>query len=379
MVAAERSEEPAQAPQNYIRMDAARVAWVDNLKGLCILLVVMLHSVLGVENAAGEEGWMHIIVQITQPMRMPAFFAASGLFFMRSINAPTRRFIDGKVIHFVYFYALWLTIQFAVKSPQLVAENGVSGAFAQYLYAYIHPFGTLWFIYILPVFFVAARLTRAINTRVMFVVAVALQVLPIHTGILVVDEFATFYIWFFVGYAFSPVFFQIADYCQRNLLAVTLVSALLTVAVWFSTSYNVDLSVLKSWVEPHLAGDGLPLAHVPGMPLIFGFIGIFVLLSISVGLQHVKGAGIINWCGAHSIVIYLSFFFPMAVTRIVLLKIGIISDVGTMSLIVWIAAIVGPAILFWLVVKSGYGDFLFVRPSWARLPASPLRAGVSDA
>ena len=42
--------------------------------------------------------------------------------------------------------------------------------------------------------------------------------------------------------------------------------------------------------------------------------------------------------GANSIVIYLAFFLPMAATRIVLLKTGIITDLGTISLLVTVAA-----------------------------------------
>ena len=36
-----------------------RVDWVDYAKGFCIVMVVMMHSTLGVEQAAGHEGWMH--------------------------------------------------------------------------------------------------------------------------------------------------------------------------------------------------------------------------------------------------------------------------------------------------------------------------------
>ena len=39
--------------------DESRVAWVDYAKGFCIIMVVMMHSTLGVEKAADAEGWMH--------------------------------------------------------------------------------------------------------------------------------------------------------------------------------------------------------------------------------------------------------------------------------------------------------------------------------
>jgi uncharacterized membrane protein YcfT len=57
-----------------------RIGWVDHAKGICIIFVVMMHSVLGVEEAAGQMGWIHPVVQFAAPFRMPDFFMISGLF-----------------------------------------------------------------------------------------------------------------------------------------------------------------------------------------------------------------------------------------------------------------------------------------------------------
>ncbi len=37
----------------------ARVSWVDYAKGICIILVVLMHSTLGVEKAGGELSRLH--------------------------------------------------------------------------------------------------------------------------------------------------------------------------------------------------------------------------------------------------------------------------------------------------------------------------------
>ena len=44
---------------SWTRRRSSRVDWVDYAKGFCIVMVVMMHSTLGVEPAAGHEGWMH--------------------------------------------------------------------------------------------------------------------------------------------------------------------------------------------------------------------------------------------------------------------------------------------------------------------------------
>lgn len=84
----------------------------------------------------------------------------SGLFLRLVIDRPWRHYLDRKVVHFLYFYILWLTIQFAFKAPGIASEAGILGIVNAYLMAFIEPFGTLWFIYILPVFFIATRLLK---------------------------------------------------------------------------------------------------------------------------------------------------------------------------------------------------------------------------
>jgi uncharacterized membrane protein YcfT len=68
-----------------------------------------------------------------------------------------------------------------------------------------------------------------------------------------------------------------------------------------------------------------------------------------------------RFCGAHSIVIYLAFFLPMAATRTLLLKTGLIADIGTISLIVTIAGVVG-ALAIWKAALALHANFLFERP-----------------
>ena len=70
---------PATEPPAGVA-SGGRIDWVDYAKGICIVMVVMMHSVLGVEQAAGETGFMHAFVMFAQPFRMPDFFLISGLF-----------------------------------------------------------------------------------------------------------------------------------------------------------------------------------------------------------------------------------------------------------------------------------------------------------
>lgn len=76
-----------------------RVEWVDKARGLCIFLVVMMHTTLGIEKLTGDTGWMHAVVAFAQPFRMPDFFLISGLFLAATIDRPWRLYLDRKVVH----------------------------------------------------------------------------------------------------------------------------------------------------------------------------------------------------------------------------------------------------------------------------------------
>src|SRR6476469_1136984 len=118
-----------------------RVDWVDYAKGFCIVFVVMMHSTLGVGQAAGQEGWLHTVVAFAKPFRMPVFFLISGLFLAQVIDRDWRTYLDRKVVHFVYFYLLWTAIQFGLKAPGLMQANGVAGVAWLYLETFWEPFG----------------------------------------------------------------------------------------------------------------------------------------------------------------------------------------------------------------------------------------------
>jgi len=329
-------------------MAVQRVDWVDTAKGICIIFVVMMHSVLGVEAAAGETGWMHAVIAFAAPFRMPDFFLISGLFLSNVITRDWRLYLDRKVVHFAYFYVLWLTIQFAVKAPVFAGEMGTRGAFEFYLLSFIEPFGTLWFIYMLPVFFVVTKLAhdKGVPWQLVLGIGALLQIAPIHTGWLLVDEFAGRFVFFYSGYVFAPRIFRLAGWARERI--------------------GVSLACLSIW---GLVNGGLVYLGWAGLPviaLVLGAAGAGAIILTSALIVNWGHLGFLRHFGANSIVIYLAFFIPMDVTRVILLKLGIL-DIGTTSLIVTLVASVSPMILFWLIGKTNIGWFLFRRPHWAYL------------
>jgi len=344
-----------------------RVDWVDHAKGFCIIFVVMMHATLGVEKAAGAEGWMHALVQFAKPFRMPDFFMVSGLFLGLVIARPWLRFLDRRVVHFLYFYVLWMTIQFAFKAPGWMAEGmGPAGVAGEWLYAFVQPFGTLWFIYLLPLFAVVTRLLRPVPWWLTLGVAALLEILPIHTGWMVIDEFAARYVYFVAGYLFATRIFELADWARANRGPALGLLAAWALANGVATFAPASL-FLSSADLASLGPDTQFVSDLPLVSLALGAAGAVAVVLMTALLSTLRAMDFLAWLGRHSIVVYLAFFLPMAVSRAVLLKFAPFLDIGTVSLLVTAAGVCGPVVLHFLVKWTGRGTFLFERPLWARI------------
>jgi uncharacterized membrane protein YcfT len=333
--------------------NAERVVWVDYAKGFCIIMVVMMHSTLGVGFAAGREGWLHAVVEFAKPFRMPDFFLISGLFLARVIDRDWRTYLDRKVVHFAYFYVLWVTIQFVLKAPAFAAEHGFAGVLKLYLEAFVEPFGTLWFIYLLPIFFVVAKLAQRVPVVLVWLIAAALESARVQTGWTVIDEFAARFVYFYSGYILAPHIFALAAGVQRR------------------PALGVLGLVAWSAVNGVLVFAGL--AGLPLVSLALGMVGAGAVVALAALWARGDAFPPLRYCGERSIVIYLAFFLPMAASRAVLLKSGAMTDIGTVSLLVTASGIIGALLLYWSVRNSRL-NFLFERPE--RFWIAPRRRAV---
>ncbi|MCW4353796.1 acyltransferase family protein [Hoyosella sp. YIM 151337] len=164
-------------PAPVTKVASARVDWVDLAKGLTITLVVLLHAVgMLVRKDLTPEFWRDINAFL-QPIRMPLFFAASGLFAQGMIAMTWQRMLRSRVAHLFYLYMVWLLVFFAVHNvlPAEVRHGGYAKFEAVIRGTYL-PSSALWFIYGLAVFAIVAKLISRLPVSVQFGLAVALSV-----------------------------------------------------------------------------------------------------------------------------------------------------------------------------------------------------------
>jgi uncharacterized membrane protein YcfT len=325
-----------------------RIDWVDYAKGICIILVVFMHANGGVEKLLGAETSFNGFIEWAKPFRMPDFFLISGLFLASRIDQPWRRYFDAKVVHFAYFYFLWMAIQHVFKDV-LRGETDTSGL-SHYASGLIQPFGTLWFIYLLAVFFVVVKTTRRVSPLFMFAFSAWLEMLPLETGSILIDEFAGRFVYFYTGYWMARQVFHYAD----RIRSLDPAAALLGLTLW-------------AVFEAFMVNSGL--APLPVISLALGLIGTAALVAASVLIAQTGGFAWLRYCGANSIVIYLAFTLFMGTARVAVMKLFPGMEPSLVALLSTSAGVTGPLILHALT-KGTHLDFLFNRPQWARVDAA---------
>lgn len=352
-----------------LRGQTDRTLWIDAAKGLCIILVVLFHATLGVEKDIGQLTWMHSVIEWAKPFRMPDFFLISGLFLSARIARPWREFLDAKVWHFAYFYVLWFHIHFALRLKGTINEAGTDGALRQYLEAYIDPFGSLWFIYLLAVFCIVAKLVRQQPAWLVMGFGLAAHVAMPHTGIFLIDEFFSRFVFFYTGFAFAPAILAYARSVAR--MPTTLLAGSLAL-----------------WAIVNTLGMSTGMANVPLFELGFAALGIAAVIATCVALTRqtalqrlvsgrqnlakrlsLRMGNALAYFGRNSIVIYLAFTIFMALTRTITLKgtahLGLAVDGGLIALASAVAGLSGALILHLLVRNTAF-KFLFERPALFR-------------
>jgi uncharacterized membrane protein YcfT len=236
----------------------------------------MMHSALGVGEAMGGEGLLHWIVAFAKPFRIAGFFLIAGLFLSRTIDRDWRTYLDRKLVHFAYFYVLWLVIQWLFKNGLWAGGDPVA-AFRQLALAMVEPFGTLWFIYLLPLFFVATKLLRKVPPPITLLAAALPETARIESGWTVPDEFAARYVYFLSGYLFAPRLFALAESARKNPR-----EALLWLLAWSAADAMLAFS-------PSPLADFPTLASLPIVSLAAGFAGAAAVIIFAALLSDLHG------------------------------------------------------------------------------------------
>jgi len=344
----------------HLGTNIERFQWVDAAKGISMLLVVSLYVGHSVSIELGQLTYLDWLIAWTKPFRMPEFFLISGLFLGRVIKFPFGQFFDRRVVHFAYFYLLWMIIHIGLKQAVFAGEPWE--ALESMAVALVQPYGILWFIYVLALFGLAAKLLFQTKVPIWLSlpVAYAVSAMSIETGAFAIDQFLEYFVFFHVGQIFGASIIAFVEQVgKRQGLAW------IGVIVW-----SLVNTFLVFWPNFTMSPGELSMGYVASIPGLQTLSGIAGAIAICVLARLTVDTKVMKWLayfGERSLFTFVSFVIVMGIARIVLEKAGLAGYPNYYVTLLLLASTAIPVIGYIVISRVRVLGFLIVRPTWVRL------------
>lgn len=169
------------------------------------MLVATYHATNWLSGAGLELGrWMDINVVLSS-LRMPLFFVLSGLFARKWLHADWRTLFRSKIRLFAWVFLVWETLGSLAITVGLSARGqqvNVLGTIKGLVLSPAIPRFELWFIWALIVFFIVAKATRTLDSRLQLLIAGAISAVALtlwYSSTTGLTGSAKFYFFFLAG------------------------------------------------------------------------------------------------------------------------------------------------------------------------------------
>ncbi|NUL49329.1 acyltransferase family protein [Cellulosimicrobium funkei] len=148
----------------------SRAQWVDTAKGISILLVVLLHTSLWLRQADMDRVPAFSALNTAfEDLRMPLFFAMSGLFAAKWLATGWGDFLRTKVSLLVWVFLLW---QIPVIAYRIIGGHLLPGMvhtdlgtqLETWAWSPLRANAELWFLWALVLFLLTGRLLQRVPT-----------------------------------------------------------------------------------------------------------------------------------------------------------------------------------------------------------------------
>lgn len=138
---------------------ADRIDWLDVARGGSILLVVLYHTILYLNEIVDLHPAYGALNGVLKPIRMPMFFAISGFLASGAIRRDWRQLLSQRILLLAYLFVLWSAIYWLyyrygiphVRFPEM------GGDFGQLVGDLYQPSTAIWFLWALVIYLVIAK------------------------------------------------------------------------------------------------------------------------------------------------------------------------------------------------------------------------------
>ncbi|MEY8565658.1 acyltransferase [Corynebacteriaceae bacterium 7-707] len=266
-----------------------RLTWIDTVKGVAVILVVLYHAVSLAQDKPWSGDQLSMLTSALLTVRMPLFFAMSGFFILRRVDRPWSWQLRNRIGPFLWLFVLWTVIwllAFEVLPWHRAGDSGPT-TLQDGARLFVDPSVGPWYIYALAIYTVAVKLMRPLPVWLQFLVGAAVS-LPVACGVLTVDS------WVWTSLLSHFIAFQIGALGHR-LLATVADHASLWRLLGYGVLWGAGTAAL------FVLGTGLDnLARVPVTAL-----GMAMGITAAVLLDRHAAVLRLAWVGKNTLPIYL--------------------------------------------------------------------------
>lgn len=333
-----------------------RYPWVDYARGICIILVCFRHIFGGVMTEDNDPANYPVLEYLNIfffSFRMPLFFIVSGIFFQLSItNSGKGKFISNRAQTILYPLIIWGAIHITL---QLIFADYVNADRQpdDYLKLIYQPRSIEQFWYLNALFFVSVlyamvtsyarfnSIRQLVLGMLLYAVAGYLHMNKIEAGF-ITDVFF-FYFFFAVGHFASAFMLNPGNYKKiASYKTILLIIPLFIVIQHYFTFLNLNNK-----------NDYYVQNNQPVLFAVAALVGGSFVICISFLLQKADKLRFLRVIGYHSLYIYVTNLMVTAATRVIMIRVFHISDVGALLLVGTITGIVIPIIFYNTMLRIG--------------------------
>ncbi len=344
---------------NTAVLQKSRMAWVDYLRGIAIVLVVYRHVLLGLQNSgmAPPTGFLDANIMFFS-FRMPLFFILSGIFITGSLAKKSLgRIIYSKFELLLYPYLIWSVIQITI---QIAATHWTNSQrhLIDYTFIFYQPKELDQFWY-LPALFNSTLIYLLTKTKLklhgwmQIVLGLVLYFLSQYCRkITMMSDWMEFYIFFAIGDTISTFFFRenVQAFLKNRWTFLILLPFFIATQFYYLHLYNAS------------PGNDVPL-------LLFLPIALFGCLTMCTLAYRLEAWNIMRFLrvlGFHSLYIYVMHVIVAAFVRAVLTKIfGLHQPIALLFIGIALASTV-PVMIYNLLIFEKPLFFLFALHRYAK-------------
>lgn len=290
-----------------------RLAKLDILKGLAILLVVIGHGIIGIINNAHSVGMpgyfmLKIIKECIYSFHMPLFFLIAGFLSNNWVKLPQKQAFSKKAWRLLYPYIIWVIITgTAMELGKQYTNDGLG--FSELLKAPVIPFSEFWFLYILffiHVIYYFFRKVAGEKWRTYFLTAsiILYSLNPFLPNIWISYQVFKFTIFFVIGAQLKFMSLSI-KIVENKGLSLLIFGISVLFYLYFVMVNKQDIIAYYLFFMTSVTGS-LLMAHV-------------AVFLFNRGTKITKS--FFQMCGVHSMEIYCSHLLFLAGSRIGMMKI----------------------------------------------------------